>query len=276
MFQLSGLHLPELFILMINKFATVAFFLLFVLSIQSCFGQYNETIRSGRPGQSIGPFTVGKGILQVQSGVEFYVFENKDFGFSGSGFVHNTVIRYGILERFEVSGLIDYRNDKFKSNGSETDASGISALDLGGRYEFFEGNGAIPTIGFQMRVRLPVLSEDYQIDKIAPRFLFVTSQKLSDTFTLTTNWGGSWNGVNSVGTAVYIINLSFPITDKLGGFVENYGDLTDGDFDTRFDSGLTYLSNNDLQWDMLGGLGSNDGVSDYFVSVGVSLRTKRK
>lgn len=239
-------------------------------------GQYNETIRSGRPGQSIGPFTVGKGILQIQSGIEYYGFENKNAGFSGNGYLHNTVVRYGILERLEVSGLVDYRNENFKANGSETNASGLSALDLGGRYELFEGEGAIPTIGFQMRVRLPVLSEDYQIDHIAPRFLFVTGQKLSDTFTLTTNWGGSWNGVNSVGTAVYVINLSFPITGQLGGFVENYGDLTDGDFDSRFDAGLAYLSNNDLQWDILGGLGKNDGVSDYFVSVGVSWRTKRK
>ncbi len=259
-----------------HQFTPIAFFLLLLLSVQSAFGQYNETIRSGRPGQSIGPFTVGKGILQIQSGVDFYGSENKDFGVSGSGFVHNTVVRYGIFERFEISGLVDYRNEKFKATGSETDAGGLSALDLGGRYEFLEGKGAIPTIGFQMRVRLPVLSEDYQIDNIAPRFLFVTGQKLSDTFTLTTNWGGSWNGVNSVGTAVYVINLSFPLTDKLGGFVENYGDITDGDFDSRFDAGLAYLSNNDLQWDILGGLGNNDGVSDYFVSVGVSWRTKLK
>lgn len=242
----------------------------------SGFGQYNETIRSGRPGQSIGPFTVGKSILQIQSGIDFQSFENKDFALSGNGFVHNTVIRYGILERLEISGLFDYRGETVKTNGSETDASGLSAFDLGGRYQIFEGHGAIPTIGFQMRLRLPVLSEDYKIDRVAPRFIFVTSQKLSDIFTLTTNWGGSWNGNNSIGTGFYVINLSFPITDKLGGFVENYGDLTDGDFDSRFDAGLAYLSNKDFQWDILGGMGNNDGVSDYFVSMGVSWRTKRK
>jgi len=125
-------------------------------------------------------------------------------------------------------------------------------------------------------VRLPVLSEDYKIDNLAPRFIIVTGQKLSETFTLTTNWGGSWNGNNSMGTGFYIINLSFPIVGQLGGFVENYGDVNDGDFDTRFDAGFAYLVNNDLQLDLLGGLGKNDGFSDYFVSVGVSWRTKRK
>lgn len=242
----------------------------------TAYGQYNETIRSGRPGQSIGPFTVGKGILQIQSGIDFFGMENKDVGYSGNGYVYNTVVRYGIFERLEISGLFDYKNEVFKSSGSETEATGLSAFDLGGRYHLYEGSGAIPALGFQMRLRLPLLTGDYKVDNIAPRFALVTGQKLSDVFTLTTNWGGSWSGNNSVGTAFYVVNISFPIAGKWGGFVENYGDVTDGDYDSRFDAGVAYLSNNDLQLDLLGGLGKNDGVSDYFVSLGFSWRTKRR
>ena len=257
-------------------FAKGALLVCATLFFNTSYAQYGETIRSGRPGQSIGPFTVGKNILQIQSGMDVFGFKNDNIGFSGNGYLNNTVVRYGILERLEISALIDYRVDNIKAGGLETETSGLSAFDIGGRYQVFAGKGAIPNIGFQMRVRLPVLSEDYKIDHVAPRFILVTGQKLSETFTLTTNWGGSWNGNNSMGTAFYIVNLSFPIVGKLGGFVENYGDITDGDFDSRFDAGLAYLSNKDLQWDILGGLGKNDGVSDYFVSVGVSWRTKRK
>lgn len=252
---------------------------LLIIALLGCarsYGQYNETIRTGRPGQSIGPFTVGKGIFQIQSGMDFFGSENKNEGMEGSGYLNNTVVRYGIAERFEISALADYKVETVRVNGSEKELSGLAALDFGGRYQVLQGKGAIPTVGFQFRVRLPVLSEDYQIDNLAPRFVLVTGQKLSETFTLTTNWGGSWNGNNSVGTGFYIVNLSFPIVGKLGGFVENYGDVTDGDFDTRFDAGFAYLCNNDLQLDLLGGLGKNDGVNDYFVSMGVSWRTKRK
>ena len=259
-----------------NKFIKVLIALSAIaLSFQS-YGQYNETIRSGRPGQSIGPFTVGKNILQIQSGMDIFGFKQEGTSFQGSGYLNNTVIRYGVAERLEISALADYRFETIKANGSESDFSGLAAFDLGGRYQVYQGHGAIPTVGFQFRVRLPVLSEDYKIDNLAPRFIIVTGQKLSETFTLTTNWGGSWNGNNSMGTGFYIINLSFPIVGQLGGFVENYGDVNDGDFDTRFDAGLAYLVNNDLQLDLLGGLGKNDGFSDYFVSVGVSWRTKRK
>ncbi|MEQ9415040.1 MAG: transporter [Cyclobacteriaceae bacterium] len=237
------------------------------------YGQYNETIRSGRPGQSIGPFTVGKGIFQIQTGMD--VFGYKTPVFKGDGFLNNTVLRYGIAERWEISALADYKVETWKSGVLETDLNGLAAFDIGGRYHVYSGEGLIPSIGFQLRFRLPVLSQDYEIDNVAPRFIIATNQKLSETFTLFTNWGGSWNGVNSTGTGFYTINLAFPICGKLGGFVENYGSLTDGDFDTRFDAGLSYLVNNDLQLDVLGGPGSNDGLKDYFVSVGLSWRTKR-
>lgn len=242
----------------------------------SGFSQFNETIRSGRPGQSIGPFTVGARVMQIQSGVDVYGFENEGNDLIGHGFVHNTVVRYGLLERLELSGLFDYRDESWKSNTVEQEANGLSAFDLGGRYAFYDGGGAIPSMGFQIRIRLPILSEDYKIDHIGPRFVFVTGQKLSNTFTLTTNWGVNWNGVDSNGTAFYVVNLSFPISGKWGGFVENYGEISGGDFDSRFDAGLAYLGNNDLQFDVLGGFGGNDGVNDYFIGTGFSWRTKRK
>ncbi|MBX2941327.1 MAG: transporter [Cyclobacteriaceae bacterium] len=245
-----------------------------ILSLAS-YAQYNETIRTGRPGHSIGPFTVGKGIFQIQTGMDIFGFENKSAGFKGDGFLNNTVLRYGIAEKWEISALADYKVETLKSDALETDLSGLAAFDIGGRYHIYTGEGLIPSVGFQLRFRLPVLSEDYEIDHVAPRFTLITSQKLSDTFTLFTNWGGKWNGNNSTGTGFYTINLAFPLCGKLGGFVENYGSLTNGNFDSRFDTGLSYLVTNDLQLDVLGGPGSNDGVKDFFLSVGLSWRSKR-
>jgi hypothetical protein len=75
--------------------------LVFIIVISSLFasmarGQYNPVIRSARPGQSIGPFTVGARIFQVQSGVD--AFGSKDYSTDEvrSGIQHNTVLRYGL------------------------------------------------------------------------------------------------------------------------------------------------------------------------------------
>jgi len=238
------------------------------------YGQYNETIRTGRPGQSIGPFTVGKGILQVQTGMDVFK-SNWGPGMESNGYLNNTVVRYGIAERWEVSALADYRVESMKENGLKVDLNGLAAFDVGGRYHIYTGKGLVPSLGFQLRFRLPVLSANYEIDKVAPRFTLITSQQISDTFTFVTNWGGSWNGINSTGTGFYTLNLSFPISGKWGGFIENYGSLTSGNFDSRFDTGLSYLVTNDLQLDVLGGAGSNDGVKDCFLSIGLSWRTRR-
>ncbi|HEY5691581.1 MAG TPA: transporter [Cyclobacteriaceae bacterium] len=251
-------------------------FLILALAQPAVYGQYNETIRSGRPGQSIGPFTVGKGIIQLQTGMDVFGFENKSLNERGDGYLNNTVARFGLTERFEISALVDHRSETDKLNGTETKSQGLAALDFGGRYLVYSGKGAIPSVGFQLRFRLPVLSEDYKIDNVAPRFILATGQKLSETFSLITNWGATWNGINSVATKFYTIDLSFSIVGKLSGFVENYGSTTAGDFDTRFDAGFAYLLTDDLQLDILGGPGSNDGVKDYFISVGISIRNKRK
>lgn len=249
-----------------------------VLTFLSFFSnaQYNPIIRTARPGQSIGPFTVGKNIFQVQSGVDFFGSKNGNTGERTEGVLHNTVIRYGLAERFEISTLINYNSITIRSEDSDRKTNGLDGLDIGGRYELFEGKGLIPNIGLQVRFRLPVLSEDYSIDHVAPRFIVVTNQKLSETFTLFTNWGGAWNGNTGDFTGIYTINLAFPITEKLGSYIENYGSITAGVFESRWDTGFGYLVTNNFQLDAYGGYGKNHGAQDWFVSMGISIRTDRK
>jgi len=77
------------------------------------FAQYGETIRTGRPGQAIGCFTTGAKVFQVQSGITIDK-TNFDAPINGnqSVFQSSTVIRYGITETFEVSGVLGYKSLK--------------------------------------------------------------------------------------------------------------------------------------------------------------------
>lgn len=242
------------------------------------YGQYNETIRTGRPGQSIGPFTTGKGIFQIQSGMDYAGNADNNSTDQNSIFFNNTVLRYGVTETFEVSAMVNYIfNESITSGGEESTASGLQAMDVGIRYHIIDGDGKwLPNIGFQIRLRLPVLAEDYKIDHVAPRFNIVTSNPLGKGFTLVTNTGATWNGNTAAPRGFYIVNLSWPFSDKLGGFVENYGAFANGPTETFWDAGLGWLLNPDLQLDIFGGFGVNDGIKSYFTSVGISWRTKRK
>lgn len=238
--------------------------------------QFNETIRTGRPGQAIGAFTVGKGVLQVQSGFEVFGSQNSRTKLKSNGFLNNTVVRYGLTETFEVSTLVEYKTETNEQNDIRTNLQGLSAFDVGMRYHIFTGKGLIPNVGFQFRTRLPVLGEDYKVKEIAPRFIVVTSQQLTKGLKLIGNWGAAWNGNDSSPTGTYVTNLSFPFTDKIGAFFEIYGEFQHQNIKANFDAGFAWLLNPNLQLDIYSGYGENKGVRDYFLSMGVSWRTKKE
>lgn len=251
-------------------------FLFLISSSFSAYSQFNETIRSGRPGQSIGPFTVGKSILQIQSGVDYFHYKNDADQFKGGGFLSNNVIRFGLTETFEISTQLEYKIEEVTSSDVKTRLNGLSAVDIGMRYHIYSGKGLAPSVGFQIRWRLPRVNGDYEIDQWAPRFIVVTNQSLSEKLSLTTNWGASWNGNDGTPTGHYTINLFYSISDQFGAFIENYGSVIKSDFNTYLDGGFAYLVTNDLQLDLLAGYGSNNGLKEYFISAGISARTKRK
>jgi Putative MetA-pathway of phenol degradation len=237
--------------------------------------QFYETIRSARPGQSIGASTVGKNIFQIQSGVDYFGAKNNDYDLKTNGFLTNTGLRYGLTGMFEVGAFFEYKTESVTENGGTNKYSGLSNMVIGLRHQISIGEGLIPNVGFQFRLRLPVMSERYNIDNIAPSFVFVTSQQLSKSVTLITNLGGSWNGMDATPTGLYTINLSCAFTDTFGAFIENYGSVTQGTLDTRIDTGVAWLVTPNLQLDLLGGYGSNHGLQDYFISTGFSWRTHR-
>ncbi|MDZ4667843.1 MAG: transporter [bacterium] len=240
----------------------------FFLNLSFLFAQYNETIRTGRPGQAIGAFTVGKNILQFQQGVDYNSYltsQNKT-----NIYVSNNVIRYGIMETVELSALIDYQNLRNKSDSVQTELKGLSNLHLGFRVHVNNKNGWVPTTGFQMRVKMPNVSRDFGASKPATVMVFVANWSLPKSMSLASNWILSYNGNNPNATGKYVINLGFPIHKKLSGFIENYGQLSGGEFQQRFDGGFAYLLNNNVQLDLSAGYGNNKGIQDYFVSTGIS------
>ena len=232
--------------------------------------QYNETIRSGRPGISIGPFTAGKDVFQIQTGLTYGATQAGEETAENAKFLaESTVIRFGLTRTLEVSTAFTFSRDETENDQIQR---GLSQADVGFRVDLYEGQGLVPTVGFQSRFKLNVLSKDYNPDHLGIVCLFVTSQNFTPALSLTTNWGAVWNGDDPDPGGIYAINLSFPIAGQLSGFVENYGSVSNSNFDTNFDGGVAYLLNNDLQLDLSGGYGKNDGISNYFVDAGLSWR----
>ena len=247
-------------------------FVLIALFFNSKFakGQFNETIRTGRPGQAIGAFTVGKNILQFQQGVDYSsVVDSRQKPYD---ILSNNVIRFGIMETVELSALIDYQSKNATINDSAYSQSGLNNLHLGFRVHFNNQKGLIPTTGFQMRFKMPDISKEFGINYTAPVMVFIANWSLPKNTSIGTNWICSYSGNDQIPTGKYIINFGFPIYKKISGFVENYGQLYKNQFETRFDGGFAWLVNNNIQLDLSAGYGNNNIIEDYFVSAGVSWR----
>jgi hypothetical protein len=241
---------------------------------QILFAQSNDTIRTGRPGQAIGPYVVGTGFFQIQSGLDFASSEMGSIKTKSQ--VSNNVLRYGLTENFEVSALANIQKDS-RSGVTASDSEGLSELHLGFRYNLIDHpDGWIPGFGIQTRFRTTHTNSDYRTDHLAPILVFVTNHKLTDSVAWGHNFGVAYDGITSVPRYTFVSNISFPIVGKWGSFFEVYGDVKD-DYGRLFaDSGLSYLINNDLQLDSFLGWGNNRGISDVFISVGVSWRIQTR
>jgi hypothetical protein len=215
-------------------------------------------------------------VFQIQTGVRYGDFENEDLNTEGDHIEHTTSLRYGILENVELRSAFKIRSDQVDKESGSQDFGGLNFWNVGIRYNVKSGSGYQPSFGLQADVGLRWVDEDYQADNLAPRFMLIHGQRLSDTFVLTTNWAIRWNGNDSQARGSYVLNLGFPIGGGWSSFVETYGELVGDDLDYRFDTGLGYLVNNDFKLDISGGYGHNEGLTDWFVDSGISWRIKRK
>lgn len=231
-------------------------------------GQFNETIRSGRPGQAIGAYTVGKKVFQIQTGLSYNQIKN---GIDETKtYLSNTVLRFGIFEKFELSGVVNWQSDNFKLNRNEEKSTGISNTQIGGRLNILERKGAIPAIGIQGRVLFTSLDRNFKNQMVGSKFILSTGNKITDWFSLGTNWGVIWIGDNHGPKSFYIINFSFGLTEKIGAFAEIYGSFNE--FSVNYDFGFSYLINNDLQLDLSSGWQGNNEITNWFLDIGVSWR----
>jgi hypothetical protein len=243
--------------------------ILLTLLTHTAFAQFGQTIRSGRPGASIGPYTVGKNVFQIQTGFNY----NETTITSDNAkniWIWNSVLRYGVLEKLEVNGLINLQTEDITANGMNEIQSGVSNTQLGLRYNFTGNREGIPALGLQGRLLLKAQSEEYQRENLGMKFIFITGNKITDWLSLTTNWGITWSGDGGDPVGNYSINTSFGLTEKLGAFIEVFGVFSP--FSSNYDSGLTYLLNNDLQLDVSTGWQGQNGLVDWFVDFGVSWR----
>lgn len=148
------------------------------------WGQTHSSIRSVRPGLSIGPFTTGKGILQIQSGLE----SNALWGENTRYRANSHVIRFGLMEHWELG--VGLGQDQFFSTSGDVSLRPSSPYTLRSRWNIINATGHSPSLGFQAQIRIPWTDLSQQF--LSPKLVLSAAKPLNNYLILTSNFGGVW------------------------------------------------------------------------------------
>lgn len=266
------------------KIKTIYFLGLLCLSTGILFSQEEvqtdsaEPLVTDRPDATEASSTVGKGVLQIETGGLYESYEDQSV--KSENYTYNTtLVRYGILDNLELRLGWDFVEGVTKVNGKKLDDvnSGFSPLLLGVKIDIAEEKNGMPEIALIGHV-FPLFSasQDFRPESTGVDFRFSFSHTLSESSSIAYNLGGEWGNDSPEAAAIYTIAYGYSITDKLGMYAELYGDLPeDSSANHYWDAGLTFLVSNDLQLDSYFGTSITEG-QDLLIGLGASFRIPSK
>ena len=225
-----------------------------------------QTIVTDRPDQTESSLTVPQGSLQIESGV-LYGTAKDDF-FSEELLLAPTVLwRYGITKGIELRFLTEFASVTDKL--TEDKFSGINDLQLGTKVQILKKEDVKTEIAFLTHLIIPSAKKELTLDEIGSISKLAIAHDIGDVFGLGYNIGYDYYGFGS-GNLTYSLSLGIGLSDKVGMYVEPYGALVNLDnHESNFNTGFTYLVQNNLQLDISAGVGLNNEMN--FISVGCSV-----
>lgn len=231
--------------------------LILVLSI----GQIEAQIITDRPDQTESSSTVGSGNLQIESG--FLIgFEGDDQFSTRQILAPTTLLRYGITEGIELRLLNQFETIKLQDQL----AQGISDIEIGTKIQIFKRDDAKSEIAFISHLLIPTGTKELTGGHFGTINKLAVSHELTENMSLGYNFGYNYLGAGK-GDLTYSLVLGIGVNEKVGIYAEPFGEVVDlVDFILNCDAGITYLANDNLQFDFSFGTGINQRMN--YISVG--------
>ena len=230
-----------------------------------------QTIITDRPDQTESSSTIPKGSFQIETGVLLGFTDNN--GISESQLLlPSTLFRIAILEGIELRILSQFESNKNKTLNKTF--SGISDLEVGAKVQLFKKEDVNTEIAFLSHLVIPSGSKAITISDIGTINKLSISHSINESIGVGYNVGYNYFGFGD-GDLTYSFSIGLGITDKLGAYVEPYGDIVDfKEHVSNFDAGITYLIRDNFQLDFSFGTGINHSMN--YLSFGCSLNIAKE
>ena len=223
-----------------------------------------------RPGFSTGPQTVQAGHLQFEAGYGFDYDHRNDFQ---DHTAPEALLRLGAVEDLELR-LSWVGHTWTRSSGNWTDDDNDLAAGL--KLQLTHQQDLLPTVAVLGMVSVPTGGRTVSSGSTDPSLGLLAAYTLPDglnlfeTVVATSTTDSTSRRVLQVGAAA---GAAFPITDKLGAYIEYFTIFGDRITPTHnLDGGFTYLLTPNLQLDIEMGEGLNDRARDLFFGTGIAWR----
>lgn len=231
-----------------------------------------------RPDATEAPTVVPQGSLQVETGSLYTSFDGN--AFKEEVFTYNTaLLRYGLLDNFELRLGWNLEETRLSNNSTpfEVAQTSFSPLLLGMKVAIVEEKGWLPEIGLIGHIFLPfTVDKDLRPEFTSTDFRFAFNHTLSEKSGIAYNIGAQWGNDSPEIAYIYTFAYGYAITERLGAYVEVYGDFPEDNSANHFwDAGLTYAIAPLVQLDATIGQSITEG-QDILLSAGISFRIDKK
>ena len=234
-------------------------------------GAQSPELVTDRPDQTESATVVPRGLLQVETG---YLFA-RDGGVDSFA-VPGTLFRIGLGGRTELrlghAGVMGAQGRR-----------GAGDSEIGTKVNLIpQADGWRPELALLGGLSLPTGGRGFSSGGTDPSFLVAFAHGLGPGISLGYNAGAAWDSspdrADRAASVVYSLALGIGLTDRLGAFIEVFGDRQVTDevaAAVSADAGLTFLLTDILQFDVSVGRGLRGPADDLFVGTGLSVRLPR-
>src|SRR3954471_20811229 len=240
----------------------------------------DKPLEADRPDFTESPKTVGKGVVQLESGYTF-TYDNEAGVRTANHSFPETLLRVGVLaDWLELCADWNYEIERTRTAGVKQTASGADDLILGVKLALTPQECMLPETGVIFEMSVPTGGDDFTAGKVLPGVNYCYSWELSKNWALSgsTAIEGAVDSVTSDPYEEFTQSLSLERTwtEEVRSFTEWYV-LAPISADTDspqyyFNGGFVVLLNKDVQWDIRAGVGLNDAADDFFAGSGLTLR----
>jgi len=261
------------------------------------YGQHTDQINSNRPGETMSAFSVGKSVIQLETGV--YGIQEKhsllDYDANGAGL--DATLRWGLfMEKLELIADLQYQYEKVTTPFNNIDKSALKQTVLGAKYliydpfknnenkinvyswkanHSFKWGQLIPAVAVFAGANFTLADNPYAFSpqsSISPKVMLITQNHFGD---------GKWVFVTNIiadyistdyPSYGYVLTLTRGFNDHWSGFIEDQGFKSDFYSDAILRGGAAYLLNKDMQIDASISTNFKDTPSVLYGGIGFSWR----